>query len=168
MRGKPITCCFTGHRTNKLPWGDQEGDPRCLRLKARLLDAVRSAYDNGFRHFICGMALGCDFYFAEAVLSLRAEHPEITLEAAIPCPTQSDSWAAAEQERYRRLLSCCDYETLVQDHYSPGCMQRRNRYMVDHSALVIAVFNGQSGGTRQTLAYALAQGIPFVDINPEE
>ena len=168
MRGKPITCCFTGHRTNKLPWGDQEGDPRCLRLKARLLDAVRSAYDNGFRHFICGMAMGCDFYFAEAVLSLRAERPEITLEAAIPCPTQSDSWTAAEQERYRRLLSCCDYETLVQDHYSPGCMQRRNRYMVDHSALVIAVFNGQSGGTRQTLAYALAQGIPFVDINPEE
>ena len=168
MRGRPITCCFTGHRTTKLPWGDHEEDPRCLRLKAQLLDAVRSAYDDGFRHFICGMAQGCDFYFAEAVLALRAEYPEITLEAAVPCPTQAESWPAAEKARYRRLLSACDYETMVQDHYSPGCMQRRNRYMVDHSALVIAVFDGQGGGTRQTLAYALASGIPFIDISPEE
>ena len=168
MRGRPITCCFTGHRPAKLPWGSREEDPRCLRLKARLLDAVRSAYDDGFRHFICGMALGCDFYFAEAVLALRTEHPDITLEAAVPCPAQAEGWTAEAQERYRRLLSRCDYETMVQDHYSPGCMQRRNRYMVDHSALVIAVFDGRSGGTRQTLAYALAQGVPFVDIQPEE
>ena len=168
MRGRPITCCFTGHRTTKLPWGDHEVAPRCRWLKAQLLDAVRSAYDDGFRHFICGMAQGCDFYFAEAVLALRAEYPEITLEAAVPCPTQAESWPAAEKARYRRLLSACDYETMVQDHYSPGCMQRRNRYMVDHSALVIAVFDGQGGGTRQTLAYALASGIPFIDIRPEE
>ena len=168
MRARPITCCFTGHRPSKLPWGKDEEDPRCLTLKRRIQDAVDSAYEEGFRHFICGMALGCDFYFAEAVLALRAEYPEITLEAAVPCPTQAESWPAAEKARYRRLLSACDYETMVQDHYSPGCMQRRNRYMVDHSALVIAVFDGQGGGTRQTLAYALASGIPFIDIRPEE
>ena len=57
---------------------------------------------------------------------------------------------------------------MVQDHYSPGCMQRRNRYMVDHSALLIAVYNGQAGGTRQTLEYAIARGVPFLDIRPEE
>ena len=30
------TCCFTGHRTERLPWGDNENDPRCLALKDRL------------------------------------------------------------------------------------------------------------------------------------
>ena len=30
------TCCFTGHRPDKLPWGTDESDPRCLALKARL------------------------------------------------------------------------------------------------------------------------------------
>ena len=40
--------------------------------------------------------------------------------------------------------------------------------MVDHSALLIAVYDGQAGGTRQTLEYAIARGVPFLDIRPEE
>ena len=55
-----------------------------------------------------------------------------------------------------------------QDHYAPGCMQRRNRYMVDHSALVIAVYDGSAGGTRQTLEYAIRRGVPFLDLRTEE
>lgn len=168
MRGRPITCCFTGHRPSKLPWGDKETDPRCLALRKKLRTAVESACEEGYRHFICGMAQGCDFYFAEEVLSLKAQYPDITLEAAIPCPSQSEGWKAFDKRRYWDILERCDYETMVQNHYSPGCMQRRNRYMVDHSSLVIAVYNGQDGGTRRTLEYAIAQGIPFVDIRPEE
>ena len=30
------SCCFTGHRPDKLPWGENESDPRCLALKRRL------------------------------------------------------------------------------------------------------------------------------------
>ena len=168
MRGKSVTCCFTGHRPSKLPWGTDEGDPRCLLLKRKLFDAVESAYEEGFRHFITGMAMGCDLYFAEIVLDLRRRRGDVSLEAAIPCPTQCDGWPEGERRRYKQILSACDYETLVQDHYSPGCMHRRNRYMVDHSALLIAVYDGQGGGTRQTLEYAIARGVPFLDLRPEE
>lgn len=168
MPARAITCCFTGHRPSKLPWGSDEADPRCLDLKRRIQDAVDSAYEEGFRHFICGMAQGCDFYFAEAVLALRARGEDVTLEAAIPCPTQPNHWGEADQKRYRALLGACDYETLVQHRYHPGCMQRRNRYMVDHSALVIAVYDGMPGGTRQTLEYALRCGVSFVDLRPVE
>ena len=168
MRGRPYTCCFTGHRPEKLPWGDDETDGRCAALKKKLQDAVEAAYGEGMRHFICGMARGCDFYFAEAVLTLRREKGDVTLEAAIPCAAQSGGWPEADQARWRSLLAQCDLETLVQDHYSPGCMSRRNRYMVDHSAMVIAVYDGAPGGTRQTLEYAIRQSVPFVDIRPEE
>ena len=65
-------------------------------------------------------------------------------------------------------MAVCDLETMVQDHYTPGCMLRRNRYMVDHSTLVIAVYDGTNGGTRRTLEYAIRQKIPFVDIRPVE
>ena len=166
MPGRWATCCFTGPRPEKLPWGDNEEDERCRALKLRLRDAVETAYDEGMRHFICGMARGCDFYFAEAVLALRARRPGVTLEAAVPCPSQPEGWLTADRERWRRLLALCDMETLVQDHYTPGCMLRRNRYMVDHSALVIAVYDGTNGGTRRTLEYALRQKVPFVDIPP--
>jgi len=168
VRGRPVTCCFTGHRPTKLPWGENESDPRCLSLRQKLRAAVESAYEEGFRHFICGMAQGCDFFFAEEILSLKEQREGVTLEAAIPCPSQADNWSAADRTRYLEILARCDYETLVQDHYSPGCMQRRNRYMVDHSSLVIAVYNGQNGGTRRTLEYAISQKVPFVDIRTEE
>ena len=166
MRARPVSCCFSGHRPSKLPWGGNENDPRCIALKSRLYDAVLAAYDEGYRHFICGMAQGCDMYFAEVVLRLRQAHPEVSLEAAIPCPSQADSWSAAQRERYRALLSRCDYETMVQAEYTPDCMQRRNRYMVDHAALLIAVHDGLPGGTRRTIEYAMRRGLDIVDIPP--
>ena len=82
MGDRPVTCCFTGHRPEKLPWGDDEADPRCRALKRKLADAVEAAYEEGMRHFICGMARGCDLFFAEAVLALRERRGDVTLEAA--------------------------------------------------------------------------------------
>ena len=164
MRARQESCCFTGHRPGKLPWGYNEGDPRCLALKRRMADAVAAAYEQGYRHFLCGMAQGCDLYFCECVLALRQEHPDVTVEAAIPCPTQADAWPAAQREQYDRLVSSCDFETLVSARYTPSCMQRRDRYMVDHASLLIAAFDGTAGGTRYTVEYAMRRGISVVDL----
>lgn len=125
MRARPISCCFSGHRPGKLPWGDDEGDRRCLALKERLWNAMEAAYERGYRHFICGMAQGCDLYFCELALALRQLHGDVTVEAAIPCPSQAEGWPAEQRLRWQRLVAACDYETMVQQQYSPGCMQRR-------------------------------------------
>ena len=167
MRTRQESCCFTGHRPNKLSWGYNEADPRCLALKRRIADAVETAYEGGFRHFLCGMAQGCDWYFCECVLALRQRRPEVTLEAASPCPTQAGAGPRAQQERYARLVAACDVETMVSSVYSPACMLRRDRYMVDHAALLIAAFNGTAGGTRYTVEYAMRQGIAIVDLAVE-
>lgn len=164
MRGRQSACCFTGHRPGKLPWRYCEEDPRCVELKRRMRDAVETAYEEGFRHFICGMALGCDLYFCECAAALRARHPDVTLEAAIPCPTQADAWPEAERARYRALVAACDYETLISAKYTPDCMQRRDRYMVDHASLLIAAYDGTAGGTQYTIQYAMRRGIPVVDL----
>ena len=164
MRARQESCCFTGHRPAKLPWRYDESDHRCLRLKDRIRDAVEIAYEQGYRHFLCGMAQGCDLYFCEAVLALRERCPDVTLEAAIPCPTQADSWPTAQRERYGRLVAACDYVSMVSAVYSSSCMLRRDRYMVDHASLLIAAFDGSSGGTRYTVEYALNRGLSIVDI----
>ena len=39
---REITCCFTGHRPDKLPWGVQEEDLRCHLLKVSLSAARHS------------------------------------------------------------------------------------------------------------------------------
>ena len=151
-------CCFTGHRPEKLPWRDNEWDPRCVALQGRIMVELRQAYRNGYRHFICGMARGIDTYCCEAVLKLRQEHREVRLEAAIPCRTQAKNWPAKDRERYRRLLAQCDLRTLIQEAYTPGCMLRRDRYMVSRAEGGFGVYDmATSGGTKKTLAYALEQ-----------
>ena len=45
VRGKPVSCCFTGHRPAKLPWRTDESDERCLRLKARLREVIARAVE---------------------------------------------------------------------------------------------------------------------------
>lgn len=164
MHPREICCCFSGHRPNRLPWGSRESDERCLDLKCTLSEMLEDLYGRGFRHFICGMALGCDFYFAEAVLALRELHPDVTLEAAIPCATQAARWTAADRERYEALLACCDEQHLIQQNYSPNCMQRRNEYMVDHSALLLSAFAGLPGGTMNTILYAQRSGVETIVI----
>ena len=166
---RDVSCCFTGHRPEKLPWGGDEQDPRCLETKERLFQAIERAYEAGCRHFISGMAQGADLYFAEAVLCFRQIHPDVTLEAARPCETQANGWPEQEQRRYQFILDQCDYETLVQHHYDRGCMNRRNRYMVDRSRRLIALYDGvPKGGTAQTLAYALRRGLELDILTLEE
>ena len=153
------TCCFTGHRPDKLPWRDDEWDPRCVALKERLAAALEDAYNKGMRHFICGMARGADFYFCEAVLALRERRPGVTVGGGLPCEEQAAHWKERDRNRYFRLVAQCDYETMVQHHYDRGCMLRRDRYMVDRSSMIIAVYGGVLGGTMYTLSYAMKKGL---------
>ena len=148
-------CCFTGHRPQKLPWENNERDERCLLFKEKLMAVVDAVYASGIKHFICGMALGCDFYCAEAVIRLKERYPDITLEAAIPYAKHEEGFGAANRRRYREILSHCDKVTVVQESYSPGSLMRRNRYMVDHSEVLVACFDGLPGGTWNTIRYAM-------------
>ncbi len=108
----------------------------------------------GITNFISGMALGVDMDFAEIVLKLRDRYP-VTLECAIPCPEQTLKWSDKDKLRYDGILKRADIVNLVSEQYTRECMLKRNRYMVDKSELVIAVFNGiQKGGTWYTINYA--------------
>ena len=73
----------------------------------------------------------------------------------------------SERDFRHAIVDRCDFETVVQDRYGPGCMQRRNRYMVDHAARLIAVFDGQDGGTRRTVEYALRSGLEVIYVDAE-
>ena len=77
---RETTCCFTGHRPDKLPWGSNEEDERCLALKESIAREIEGLYRRGYRHFISGMARGADLYFVEAALALRARCPGLTVE----------------------------------------------------------------------------------------
>ena len=58
------TCCFTGHRAERLPWGGDENDERAAALKRDIAETVDALYDAGVRRYTSGMALGRDLSFA--------------------------------------------------------------------------------------------------------
>ena len=169
MDPREKTACFTGHRPEKLFLSDTETAAQVLEIRRSLHARILQAVDDGYTTFLCGMAQGTDLYFCQAVLDLRQAHPDVTIEAAVPFAGQADRWPAADQARRLALLDQCDLETVVQHTYTPGCMGRRNRYMVDRSSLLLAVYDGTPrGGTMNTLAYAMRQGVQTVILPVEE
>ena len=159
MDERALTCSFTGHRPMKLPWGMNEDDPRCLDLKAELAARLEGLYELGFRRFLCGMAIGCDMYFAEAVLALREQHADVRLEAVIPFGDQPGRWTEKQRRRYNALIDSADRVTVLQTAYTSDCMMRRNRWMVDRSDLLLACYDGRPGGTMNTILYAERSGL---------
>lgn len=162
-----ITCCFTGHRLQKLPFRFNETDPRCLKLKKILASEVeRLIEEKSVSHFISGMAIGVDMFAAEAVLKLKRKHRGITLEAAVPCDGQDAKWSEPLRKRYHKLLDKCDRTTQTEKQYTADCMHKRNRYMVDSSDHVIAVWDGTPSGTGVTVRYALEKKKKLTVIHP--
>lgn len=159
-----MTCAFTGHRPQRLPWGTNESDPRCQALKALLAAAVERAAALGCRTFLCGMALGCDTYFAEAVLAYQKRNPSVELIAVVPCADQADRWNQKDRSRYASLLARCGRVQILEPSYSQGCMSRRNRAMVDQSQVLITVFDGAPGGTAGTVKYAREKGLALLPV----
>jgi uncharacterized phage-like protein YoqJ len=112
------------------------------------------------------MASGSDTYFCEAVLALRDERPDVSVEAALPCESQAERWPERARSRYFDLVSRCDLETLVSRRYTAECMKKRNRYMVDNASVIITVYDGKFGGTMYTRSYATRCGIEIIDLLP--
>ena len=67
-----ITCCFTGHRPKSLPFGYDEQNPQCIRMRFLIWNLLNKLItEKGVTHFISGMALGIDQICAEVVPYLR-------------------------------------------------------------------------------------------------
>lgn len=167
---KKDTCCFTGHRPQKLPWGYDEEWEDCIKLKLKLAYEIEAIRKKGVTTFISGMAIGVDMWSAEIVLDLKRAYPQDTIKliAAIPFEGQANKWSVEYRERYFDILAQVDQDITLHEHHTKSCMHERNRFMVDNSAYMIAVFNGDKGGTANTLHYAESKGLNIVIINPND
>jgi len=147
------TVCFTGHRPKNL--GFSEDDLKYQAIKEKIKELVSSLIENeNAIHFISGMALGIDLCDAQIVIDLKIDYPQITLEAAVPNKNQTLKWRKEDKKAYNQILLNCDKISVLQDSYTLNCYMKRNKYMVDKSDFVIAVWNGSKCGKGNTVKYA--------------
>ncbi len=164
---KEQTVCFSGHRPQRLPWQFEEQDSRCVSLKQALEATVINCINAGFLHFVSGGAQGTDTWAAELILSLKHTYESLTLEIAVPFAGQDRGWSPQCQARYREILSQADCVQVLQSHYTQGCMAVRNAFMVQRSAVLIAVSDGKhGGGTHQTIEMAKREGLAIYLLSP--
>lgn len=149
------TCCFTGHRPEKLYSYNPatEGNYAILvQLKETVIDLIEN---KGVDTFISGMALGIDTWAARIVLKLKETYPHIKLVAAIPCANHSGRWVQFSKDEWQMIVDRCDIVHYVSDQpYTHWCMQDRNVWMVDNAKYVVAVWDGTKGGTANCVKYA--------------
>ena len=160
------TCCFTGHRAQKLPWRFNEKDRRCLDMIDELTIRLENAISFGYNTFMSGMALGFDMIAVETLLKLKKKHKDIKIIACVPWEAQDERWPEEQKKRYRTLLKKVDFIRCVNKTYTDECLHERNHYMIDNSGLCIALFNGLPGGTKKTIEYAERQGVKVDIIKP--
>jgi uncharacterized phage-like protein YoqJ len=185
-----IRIAFTGHRPNSL--GASVNGINIYDRRHPLRQAIRQAivdmvniitddlsYPAGI---ITGGALGVDTDAAAAARRLQ-----VPFMIAAPCRNQDARWPTPSRVAYRAMTSDADPAlasmlavngeaitggvVYVYNGTYPGawCLHRRNEWMVDHSDVLIAVYNGsQSGGTYSCIQYAEKQNKRIVYIDPND
>ncbi|MGN0814835.1 MAG: SLOG family protein [Candidatus Coproplasma sp.] len=142
-----ICCALTGHR-------NLNGDLDFNLLERALKNLIET---RGVTTFYNGMAKGFDLESAKIIIKLKEEY-DLKLIACVPCRGQERAFSDSEKLDYYYVLSKCDDVKILSDYYYTGCMQARDRYMVDHASVVLAFLRECSGGTYYTVSYAEKKG----------
>ena len=176
-----LSCCFTGHRPQKVTWLADDGDYRTDRLRVTLKSLIDNLSMRGVTRYIAGNAEGFDTIAAETVLASNKY-----LETSKDWEGVPQDWQPAELEiaipfeghegKNQRALTVQERATVAhvvsnQKKHALAFLER-NEYMVDHADLVIALLDQQDqetgkGGTTRTVVYALGQGKPVVLFRPD-
>ncbi len=137
------TCCFTGRR--EIP------KERIREIKLSLLIEITQAIKHGYTNFISGFAEGADLFAAEIISDLKPKMKNLTLHGAIPYRARLNT----KDKNFQNLIMNCDDITVISEKSTPDCYFKRNKFMIENSSLLIAVWDGtESGGTYNTIEYA--------------
>jgi uncharacterized phage-like protein YoqJ len=152
-----LTVCFTGHR--QIAYKD------AVRLPSLLERVLVDLIERGATTFRAGGAMGFDTAAALKVLELRERYPHIRLELILPCRNQTEYWEETAVRTYQYILGRADSHRFLFDNYVDGCMQERDRRLVDGSNVCVAYCNRSRGGTAYTFAYALRAGVEVINLH---
>ena len=154
---RDTTACFTGHRT-------YDGARNEV-----LVDTVRALYAEGYRTFLCGMAVGFDIEAAEVALALREELAGVRVVAVVPFEGMHNGFSESWRNRFCQILRVADEVVTLAPKYSSEVYAVRNNFLVDNSSAVVAYFTGEKSGTAYTVNRALRSLSRIVNIyhNPQ-
>ena len=156
----PIRCAIIGQHPMRFPWGFDEEDDRCRKLKIELAQQIMVLCQGGVSQFLVACDCGVGLYAAEIVNGLRAttDH-DLMLLCYTPHEEQATKWAPYLRERYFDVLEKCTYISAVCEVGAPDAQLQAYRKIIDVADMVLAVYDRDTPPTGSAedsaLAYAM-------------
>lgn len=163
--------CVTGHREKYVkPYKNNPEyfDITCTAVKLMLDRYIELIMEKGYTTLISGLAEGADLWAAERVLCRKRFDKNCRLIGVMPFLKHSSGFSEENLKLLRLverhgdlLITTCDkrnvtYGKNAAPYTDPNVYKRRNYYIVDNSAVVIAFCSDDNlhSGTAQTVRYA--------------
>mgnify|MGYP000010614373 FL=1 len=170
---KPIRCAIIGQHPMSFPWGFDEEDESCGKMKMELAQQIMVLRQNGVSQFLVACDCGVGLYAAEIVNGLRAttDH-DLMLICYTPHEEQATKWAPYLRERYFDMLTACTYLSAVCEAGAPGAQLQAYKKIIDLADVVLCVYDtdipATSSAEDRALAYAEGQHKSLVLLHPTE
>lgn len=159
-----------GHSPMRFPWGFDEVDIRCKRLKLELLRQITALRLYGVLQFLVACDPVVGLWAAEIINILRDSDPELQLYCILPHEEQATKWAPYLRERYFEMLEQCTHLTAVAVHKTPQSQWNAYRAMIDGSEAVLSVYDPDSArgdAVDKAMAYAREKHRGIILIPPD-
>ena len=169
---KPIRCAIIGQHPMRFPWGFDEEDDRCRKLKIELAQQIMALRQSGVSQFLVACDCGVGLYAGEIINGLRATTDrDLMLICCTPHEEQATKWAPYLRERYFTMLENCTHISAVCPVGAPDAQLQAYRQIIDLADVLLCVSDtdapAASGAEDTALAYALAQK-PVLLLHPTE
>ena len=156
----PIRCAIIGQNPMRFPWGFDEEDDRCQKLKIELAQQIMVLRQRGVSQFLTACDCGVGLYAAEIVNGLReTTDQDLMLFCYTPHEEQATKWAPYLRERYFTMLEKCTLISAVCEVGAPDAQLQAYRKIIDLADVVLAVYDRDTPPTGSAedsaLAYAM-------------
>ena len=166
-----MRCAVMGQHPLRFPWGFDEEDASCIKMKIELAQQIMALRQRGVSQFLVACDCGVGLYAAEIVNGLRMTDHDLMLICCTPHEEQATKWATYLRERYFTMLEQCTHISAVCPVGTPDAQLQAYKKIIDLADVVLCVSDtdapASSGAEDAALTYALAQK-PLVLLHPTE
>lgn len=169
---KPVRCAVMGQHPLRFPWGFDEEDDRCRKLKIELAQQIMALRQSGVSQFLVACDCGVGLYAAEIINGLRMTDRDLMLLCYTPHEEQATKWAPYLRERYFTMLENSTHISAVCPVDIPDAQLQAYKKIIDLADVMLAVYDGDTpaagNAEDRVLAYAESLEKPLVLLHPTE
>ena len=131
-------CAVIGQAPMRFPWGFDEEDSGCRKMKLELAQQVMALRQRGVTQFLTACDCGVGLYAAEIVNGLRETTDQgLMLFCYTPHEEQATKWAPYLRERYFTMLEKCTHISVVCPVGTPDAQLQAYRKIIDLADVVL-------------------------------